>query len=69
MKTLIVSYFCSRETCIFSVDLDKIDLDDINYDEDDPETIIHVRLMTWCKRYKQHKSCKKDISKELMLVA
>ena len=68
MKTLIVSYFCSRETCIFSVDLDKIDLDDINYD-DDPETIIHVRLMTWCNRYKQHKSCKKDISKELMLVA
>ena len=29
------------------VDLDKINLHDINFDEDDPETIIHVRLMTW----------------------
>ena len=27
---------------IFSEDLDKINLDDVDCDEDDPETIIHV---------------------------
>ena len=50
-----------------SIDLDKINLDDVNFDEDDPETLIHVRPMTY--RYKQYKSCKKDISKKLMPVA
>ena len=30
---------------IFSVDINKINLDDVNFDEDDPETIIDVRLM------------------------
>ena len=42
--------------------------DKFDYD-DNPETIIHVRLMAWCKRYKQIKTCKKEINKELMLVA
>ena len=32
---------------ILCVDLDKISFHDINFDEDDPETVIHVRLMTW----------------------
>ena len=36
-----------------------INLDDDNFDADDPETIIHVRLMTWCNRYKQLKAYKK----------
>ena len=31
--------------------------------EDDPETIIHVRLTAWCNRYKQCIAFKKDISK------
>ena len=48
---------------ILSADLDNIDLDDVNFDEDDPETIIHVRLLAWCNIYKQRKSSKKDISK------
>ena len=36
-------------------------LDD-NFDEDNPEIIIHIRLMVWCNAYKQHKACKKEIS-------
>ena len=32
---------------ILSVDLNNINLDDVNFDEDDPETITHVRLMAW----------------------
>ena len=34
-------------------------LDDGNFDENDPETINHVRLMNWCNRFKQRKACKK----------
>ena len=30
-----------------------ISLDDNNFDEDDPETIAHVRLMPWCNKHKQ----------------
>ena len=38
-----------------------INLYDDNFDDDDPETIIHVRLMAWCNRYKQRKVCEKEI--------
>ena len=51
--------FFGGEMGILSVDLDKINLGDINFDEDDPKTVIHVRVMAWHYRYKQHKSCKK----------
>ena len=34
-------------------------LDDGNFDENDPESINHVRLMGWCNRFKQRKACKK----------
>ena len=30
---------------ILSIDRNNINLDDTNYDEDDPETIIHIRLL------------------------
>ena len=30
-----------------SVDLNNINLDDANFDESYPETIIHVRRMAW----------------------
>ena len=54
---------------LISVDLNNINLDDANFSEDDPEIIIHVRLRAWCKKFKQCKACKKDISKELMPIA
>ena len=49
---------------IVSVDLNNINIDHVNFDEDNPETIIHVRLLACRNRFKQ---CK--ISKELMPVA
>ena len=55
--------FRADEMDIVSVDLDKINIDDVNFDEDDPETIIHVRVMAWHNRFKQRKAFKKDISK------
>ena len=42
------------------MDVNTIDLNNINLDEDlfedDPETIVHVRLMAWYNKYKQHES-------------
>ena len=50
------------------IDLNNIILDDADFHEDDPETIIHVRLITWCNRYKQLKACKKEIKKKKELL-
>ena len=36
------------------------------FQDDDPKTVINVRLMSWCNIYKQHKPSKKGLSKELM---
>ena len=47
--------------------LNNINLDDDdNFDGDDPETIIYVRLTVQCNRYKQRKVFKKEIWKILM---
>ena len=54
---------------ILSVDLNNINLDDVNFYDDDPENIIHVRLMAWRSRFKQPKAIKKEINKELIPVA
>ena len=54
---------------IFCVDLNIVNLDDASFDDDNPESIIHARLMAWSNRPKHRKTFKKDISKELMLVA
>ena len=51
--------FFGDEVGLNTIDFDDINLDDVNCDGDDPETIIHVRLMAWCSSYKQHKACKK----------
>ena len=51
------------------IDLNNFSFDDDNFDDGDPETIIHVRRMGWYNRHKQRKAYKKEISKELMPVA
>ena len=51
---------------ILSIDLNNINLDDVNFDRDDLETIIHVRLMAWHNRLKQRKAFKKELTKKLM---
>ena len=53
----------SDEMGILSVDINNSSFDDVNFDKDDPETTIQVRLMAWCNRYKKCSSWKKDISK------
>ena len=41
-------FYCS-EMGSLSIDVNNtIYLDDTNFDEDAPETIIHIRLLDWC---------------------
>ena len=51
--------FSSDEMGILSVVYNNINLGDVNFDEDDPETIIHVRLMAWHNRLNNIKHFKK----------
>ena len=52
--------FIANQRHILAVDLDKIKLDSDNkFDEDDPDTIIHVRLLAWHSKFKKHKALKK----------
>ena len=53
-----VRFFCN-EMGILSVDLNNINFDDTNYDEDDPETIIHVRILAWHIKFEKSKALKK----------
>ena len=64
----IVRFF-GNNMDMLSQDLNNINLDDVNSDKKDPETIIHVTIMTWCNKSKKRKAFKNEISKELMFVA
>ena len=47
---------------ILSTDLNNINLDDVNgddHDDDDPKTIIHVRLLAWLSKFEK-KTLKKN---------
>ena len=44
---------------ILNVDLSNINLDEVNIYNDDPEIVVHVRLMAWGNRFKQRKAFKK----------
>ena len=55
--------FLSDGMGFVNVDLNNVNLGDDNFDNYDPQTIIHVRIMAWCNSYKQRKACKKEISK------
>ena len=36
---------------------------------DDPDTVIHVRLLVWHRKFGKLKAIKKKLNEELMLVA
>ena len=47
--------FNCNEMGILNIDLHCINLDDNNFDEDDPDTIIHVRLLAWHIKFEKRK--------------
>ena len=61
--------FPSNDMVFNTINFTDISLNDDNFDKNDPETIIDVRLMAWRNRYKQHKTCKKQINKDLIPAA
>ena len=53
---------------ILSIDPNNINLDDTNFDEDDPETIINVRLLAWDIKFEKLRALKKELNEELMVI-
>ena len=52
-----------------AIDLNNINRHDDSFDDNDLEIKIHVKLIAWCNKYRQCKAFKKELSKELMIVA
>ena len=53
---------------ILNIDLNNINLDN-NFDEDGPDTIILIRLLTWHIKFEKRKALKKELNEELMSIA
>ena len=58
MKILVMLNFLA----IVSIDYNNINLDDTNYDEDDPENIVHIRLFAWHIKFEKRKALKKELN-------
>ena len=50
-------------------DLNNINPDDTNYNEDNPETIIHIRLLAWHIKFEKRKALKEELNEELIPIA
>ena len=62
-----VAFNCN-EMGILNIDLNCINLDDNNNFDEDPDTIIHVKLLAWHTKFEERKALK-DISNEFVPVA
>ena len=60
--------FSSNEMGILNIDLNNINVDN-NFDEDDPDTIILIRLLAWYIKFDKRKALKKELHEKLMLIA
>ena len=58
--------FCCNEMGILSVNLNNANLDDNNYEEDDPDTIILIRILAWHFQFEKRKELKEKVSEKLM---
>ena len=46
----------SKKVVILIIDLNNINPNGVNFDEDDPEAITHVRLVAWGNKLKPRKA-------------
>ena len=60
--------FNSNGRVILNIDLNNINLDN-NFDEDDNDTIILIRLLAWHIKFEKRKELEKELSEELMPLA
>ena len=57
MMTFCFNEYCYDATfCFNEMGILDINLDDTNYDEDDPETIIHIRFLAWHVKFEKRKA-------------
>ena len=52
--------FCCNEMVIVRVNLHNIDLDN-NFEEDDPDAIIVIKLLAWHSKFEKRKTLKKRV--------
>ena len=62
-----VAFICNGMD-ILNIDINNINLDN-NFDEDDPDAIILIRLLAWHIKFEKRKALKKIINEELMPIA
>ena len=53
---------------IFNIDLNNINLDN-NFDEDNSNTIIFIKLLAWNIKFEKRKALKIELNEELMPIA
>ena len=58
MKILVMLYLIIMKLGIVNIDVNNINLDN-NFDEDDPDTIILIRLLAWHIKFEKRKELKK----------
>ena len=52
--------FIANQRHILAIDFDKINLDEDNYfDENDPDTFVHVRFLAWRTNFEKYRALKK----------
>ena len=57
-------FFIAFQIHILATDIDKNNLDnDKDFNEDDPDNIIRVRLLAWRSKFKKRKVLKKRLAK------
>ena len=61
--------FNCNEMNILNIDLNCINFNDDNFDKDDPDTIIHVKLLALHTKFENDKALKKQLNEKLMSVA
>ena len=60
--------YCCNEMGILTTDRNNINLGN-NFDKDDLDTIILIRLLAWHIKFEKHKALKKELNEELMEIA
>ena len=53
--------FSCNEQGILNIDHNNIKIDDTNYNVDDAEAIIHIRLLAWQIKFEKRKALKKRV--------
>ena len=59
MKILLMLHFLVMKWVLL-IYLNNINLDVTDYEEDDPDTIIFIRLLAWLIKFEKRKALKKD---------